>query len=168
MAISMRSLAADYGYDESTCRNIWVPAGLDMSWPDKQIRKWVADNVIKPLRETDLKEQMDREKLRKLSAEAALVEMDLQIKMGELVSTDYLESTLSEFFADMKNYMRTIPQKHYIELFESQDALELKQKLSAFIDSTLNEIGNYEYEMPDEQDEITEGTQPSNQEDSTA
>lgn len=167
MAISMRSLATDYGYDESTCRNIWVPAGLDMSWPDKQIRKWVADNVIKPLRETDLKEQMDREKLRKLSAEAALVEMDLQIKMGELVSTDYLESTLSEFFADMKNYMRTIPQKHYIELFESHDALELKQKLSAFIDSTLNEIGNYEYEMPDEQDEITEGTEQGNQEDPT-
>lgn len=40
-----------------------------MSWPEVQIREWVVQEVLLPLRETDLREQMDRERLRRMTAE---------------------------------------------------------------------------------------------------
>lgn len=153
MKLSINQLAKDYGYDESTIRKLWLDRGLDMSWPEKEIRDWVVQNVLKPLRDTNLREQMDREKLRKLQAEASTAELELDKELEKVVEIDYLESSLSAYFGELKNYLRTIPQKHYLELFESEDALELKQKLSNFIDEVLNEIGNQEYEMPEEENE---------------
>jgi len=69
--ISINQLAKQYGYDESTIRQICVPKGLDMSLSEQDIRAWIVQEILKPLRETDLREQMDREKLRKLQAEAS-------------------------------------------------------------------------------------------------
>lgn len=151
--ISIRSLAQQYGYDESTVRQSWIPKGLDMSWPEVQIREWVVSEVLQPLRDTDLREQIDRERLRRMAAEASQAELELNKQLGLVVDTAYLESSLSEFFSQMKNYLRTIPQKHYLELFESEDALQLKTKLAGFIDEVLNDIGTHEYEMPEEENE---------------
>lgn len=125
MKLSINQLAKDYGYDESTIRKLWLDRGLDMSWPEKEIRDWVVQNVLKPLRDTNLREQMDREKLRKLQAEASTAELELDKELEKVVEIDYLESSLSAYFGELKNYLRTIPQKHYLELFESEDALEL-------------------------------------------
>lgn len=80
-----------------------------MSWPEVQIRAWIVQEVLKPLRETDLREQMDREKLRKLQAEASQSELELEKQLGQVVDVDYLESSLSEYFRQLKNYLRTIP-----------------------------------------------------------
>jgi len=169
--ISINQLAKQYGYDESTIRQIWVPKGLDMSLSEQDIRAWIVQEILKPLRETDLREKMDREKLRKLQAEASQAELELDKELGNVIDIAYLESSLTEYFSQLKNYLRTIPQKHYLELFESQDALELKQKLSVFIDEVLNEIGNQEYEMPeeekdDEQGQVNKDTESGDQEDS--
>lgn len=173
MKLSINQLAKDYGYDESTIRKLWLDRGLDMSWPEKEIRDWVVQNVLKPLRDTNLREQMDREKLRKLQAEASTAELELDKELEKVVEIDYLESSLSAYFGELKNYLRTIPQKHYLELFESEDALELKQKLSNFIDEVLNEIGNQEYEMPEEENDeqqgkVDEDTKQGSEEDPTA
>lgn len=173
MKLSINQLAKDYGYDESTIRKLWLDRGLDMNWPEKEIRDWVVQNVLKPLRDTNLREQMDREKLRKLQAEASTAELELDKELEKVVDIDYLHSSLSAYFGELKNYLRTIPQKHYLELFESEDALELKQKLSNFIDEVLNEIGNQEYEMPEEendeqQGQVDEDYQQGSEEDSTA
>ncbi|TWD31571.1 terminase small subunit [Pantoea sp. SJZ147] len=169
--ISIRSLGRQYGYDESTIRQSWIPKGLDMSWPEEQIRAWVVDEVLKPLRDTDLNEQIARERLRRMAAEASQAELELDKQLSLVVDTAYLESSLSEFFSQMKNYLRTIPQKHYLELFESEDALQLKTKLAGFIDEVLNEIGNQEYEMPEEENEqgqVNENTEQGSSEDPTA
>jgi len=168
--LSIRSLAIQYGYDESTIRQAWIPKGLDMSWPEVQIRAWIVQEVLKPLRDTDLREQMDREKLRKLQAEATQAELELAKQLEQVVDVGYLESSLSEYFSQLKNYLRTIPQKHYIELFESEDALALKTKLAGFIDEVLNEIGNQEYEMPEEEHEqgqVNENIESSSEENSS-
>jgi hypothetical protein len=115
--ISINQLAKQYGYDESTIRQIWVPKGLDMNLPEQDIRAWIVQNILQPLREIDLREQMDLEKLRKLQAEASQAELELNKQLGLVVDTGYLESSLSEYFSQLKNYLRTIPQKHYLELF---------------------------------------------------
>jgi hypothetical protein len=169
--ISINQLAKQYGYDESTIRQIWVPKGLDMNLPEQDIRAWIVQNILQPLRETDLREQMDREKLRKLQAEASQAELELNKQLELVVDTSYLESSLSEYFSQLKNYLRTIPQKHYLELFESEDALTLKTKLAGFIDEVLNEIGSQEYEMPEdenEQGQVNEDTEQGSSEDPTA
>lgn len=168
--ISIRSLAVQYGYDESTIRQSWIPKGLDMSSSEEHIRAWIVQEVLKPLRETDLREQMDREKLRKLQADASQAELELAKLLGQVIGVEYLEASLSEYFSQLKNYLRTIPQKHYLELFESEDALVLKTKLSAFIDEVLNEIGNQEYEMPEEdheQGKVNENSESGREEDSS-
>lgn len=168
--ISIRSLASQYGYDESTIRQAWIPKGLNMEWPEEQIRAWIVENILKPLRDTDLNEQIQRERLRRLAAEASQAELELEKQLSLVVDTAYLESSLSEFFSQIKNYLRTIPQKHYLELFESEDALQLKTKLAGFIDEVLNEIGNQEYEMPEEENEqgqVNEDTESGSEEDST-
>jgi len=169
--ISINQLSKQYGYDESTVRQIWIPKGLDMSLPEHEIRAWIVLNVLKPLRETDLREQMDREKLRKLQAEATQAELELAKQLEQVVDVTYLEFSLSEYFSQLKNYLRTIPQKHYLVLFESEDALQLKKKLAGFIDEVLNEIGSQEYEMPEEENEqgqFNEDTEQDSSEDPTA
>ncbi|MCW6030176.1 terminase small subunit [Pantoea sp. JK] len=168
--ISIRSLGRVYGYDESTIRQAWIPKGLDMSWPEEQIRAWVVENILKPLRDTDLNEQIQRERLRRMAAEASQAELELEKQLSLVVDTAYLESSLSEYFSQLKNYLRTIPQKHYLELFESQDALQLKTKLAGFIDEVLNEIGNQEYEMPEEENEqgqVNEDPESGSEEDTS-
>jgi hypothetical protein len=111
--ISIRAIANQYGYDESTIRQSWIPKGLDMSWTEEKIRTWIVQKVLKPLRNTDLREQMDREKLRKLQAEASQAELELDRQLGQVIDVEYLEASLSEYFSQLKNYLRTIPQKHY-------------------------------------------------------
>lgn len=58
---------------------------------EQDTRAWIVQNVIKPLRENDTKEQIELERLKKLQAEAALAELDLQEKAGQVVSTAYVE-----------------------------------------------------------------------------
>lgn len=101
--ISIRSLASQYGYDESTIRQAWIPKGLDMKWPEEQIRAWIVENILKPLRDTDLNEQIQRERLRRLAAEASQAELELEKQLSLVVDTAYLESSLSEFAARWRN-----------------------------------------------------------------
>ncbi|TSH83621.1 hypothetical protein [Pantoea sp. paga] len=59
MKLTMNQLAKEYGYDESTVRQSWTQRGLDMSLPEDEIRAWVVLNILKPLRETDLRDQIE-------------------------------------------------------------------------------------------------------------
>ncbi|WP_288492963.1 hypothetical protein [uncultured Pantoea sp.] len=106
--ISINQLSKIYGWDESTIRKIWVNKGLDMSWPEERVHSWVIANILTPLRETNLREQTDREKLREQIAKAGKAELELQQQRSEVVDTSYLESSLSEYFSQLKNYLRTV------------------------------------------------------------
>lgn len=41
---------------------------------DSNARSWIVDNVLKPLRDTNTKEQIEQERLKKLSAERQLAQ----------------------------------------------------------------------------------------------
>ena len=90
--VSIKLIVKQYGFDESTVRQIWIQKGLDMSWPEEQIRIWVRDTIIKSLRETNLREQMERQKLLKLTVETAMSELELKQQIGHVVDIDYLNS----------------------------------------------------------------------------
>lgn len=165
MSLNYKKLSELYGWDESTIRKGWVSRGLDINKPDDEIFQWVQNNVLNPLRETDLREQIDRERLRKMKAEADQQELELKKATEQVIDTDYLYMALTEHFTKIKNQLRTVPIKSYIDLYECETALELKIKLQEVIDDVLTEIGNMEYEHENEQEEAQEVTKESTESD---
>ncbi|MBL5901580.1 hypothetical protein I7V27_22070 [Lelliottia amnigena] len=129
------------------------------------------------MRNTDTKEQIELERLKKLKAEAALSELELQEKQGLVVSTVYIEQILTEYLFQVKTAMRAIPSKTYLELFAQTNAKDLRDILKQHIDSTLFQLGSMEFELPtdeeiledgNEQEEINESTDESTTDDTTA
>lgn len=158
--IPLTQLARNYGFDESTLRK-WkqqgMPHGKDIS--DEVTISWIVENQIKPLRNTDVKEQIEIQRLAKLTAEARQAEIDLEIKMESLIETQYLENELSTFFKHIRDHLRTLPNKKYLELFEQETAVECKRVLQQSIDDILNEIGDFKLGGKDaEPEQITEST----------
>ncbi|EQA0619417.1 terminase small subunit [Escherichia coli] len=176
LTISYSELSRRYGYDVSVISREWVNRGLDCTKSEKEIYEWIRTNIIDPLRNTDIKEQIDQERLKKLSAERQLAELELAEKNGLVVSTEYLEQVLTEYLFQVKTAMRAIPSKTYLELFAQTDAKDLRDILKQHIDSTLFQLGSMEFELPtdeeildgNEQEETNESTDESTSNDTTA
>lgn len=157
MDISLRSLARQYGYDESTVRT-WVEKGMPTD-TDSNARSWIVDNVLKPLRDTNTKEQIEQERLKKLSAERQLAELELKEKNELVVSTTYIEQVLTEYLFQVKTVMRAIPSKTYLELFSQTDAKDLRDLLKTEIDKTLYQLGSMEFELPTDEEILEYGNE---------
>lgn len=154
-----KEIAERMGVTDSTVSREWAKRG--MPHPNKttkrEIDQWILINIIQPLRESDIKEQIEKERLRKIKIEADLVEIELNISTGKVLDTDYVTQTLTSYFASMRSVLRSIPASIYVELFESEDADTLRRKLEERIDDKLREIGSYEYEeQPEDDDEDSE------------
>lgn len=167
-------LAKIYGYDPVTVSRDWTSRGLDISLSEDEIYQWVADNVLTPLRgQTDLKTETQIEQLRLAKAKADIEEMEADLKRKNLVEVDYVTETLSGYFNQMKSMLRSIPNTTYIELFSSEDANQLREKLKDKIDEVLRDIGSYEYEEEtengfSESEETDQDTEQSSEGDTTA
>lgn len=172
--ISMNALAKQYGYDESTVRQ-WrdkgMPVGKDV---DESItREWIVQNIITPLRNTDIKEQIEMERLKKLKAEASLSEIELAEKENTVISSEYIEAVLTAYLFKLKTTIRSIPSKVYLELFAMDNAKDLRDRLRDVIDLTLTDLGDMEFELPEdmeifnehEQEQINECTDESTSDD---
>ncbi|EFH8694494.1 hypothetical protein CTI76_20460 [Escherichia coli] len=117
------------------------------------------ENVLAPLRNTDTKEQIEQERLKKLKAEAALAELELDEKNGEVISTAYIEQVLTEYLFQVKTAMRAIPSKTYLELFAQTDAKDLRDLLKTEIDKTLYQLGSMEFELPTDEEILEYGNE---------
>ncbi len=115
--------------------------------------------------------------MKKLKAEAALAELDLAEKNGDVISAAYIEKVLTEYLFQVKTAMRAIPSKTYLELFARTDAKDLRDLLKAEIDKTLYQLGSMEFELPtdeeileygNEQDKIYEDITESTTDNTTA
>ena len=126
-AISLNQLAKQYGYDESTVRG-WrdrgMPCGEGVT--DEVTRGWIVQNILRPLRETDIKEQIEQERLKKLTAERHLVDLELSLKTGTVLSSEYVETVLTSYLHEIKTSIRAIPSKVYLELFALDNAKDLR------------------------------------------
>ncbi|MFJ5420283.1 hypothetical protein ACIPSQ_06475 [Pectobacterium parvum] len=162
MALSYRSIAKQYGYDESTVRQSWAKKGMPdpKSSTELEVRQWIVTNILNPLRDTDTQEQIQRERLRKLTAEAEQAEISVRQCMDELIEITVVQNELSSYLKRIRDHLRTIPNKTYLELFEQEKTIDLKRVLQSRIDEVLNECGRFNYEPPQEEnnkeDEHTE------------
>lgn len=150
MKISIRTLAKQYGFDESTVRT-WIEKGMPTD-TEQNSRVWIVEHVLKPLRDTNTKEQIEQERLKKLSAERQLAELELAEKNGEILQTSYVEQVLTEYLFQVKTAMRAIPSKTYLELFAQNDAKDLRDILKENIDKTLLQLGSMEFELPTDEE----------------
>ncbi|EPJ7268457.1 TPA: hypothetical protein ME558_004824 [Klebsiella pneumoniae] len=160
-----QEIADRFGVENSTASRIWSKRGLDITWPKKLVDDWLLTNIIRPLQNGDTKEHIQKATLRKLEAEANIKELELKTISGSLISTDELEVVLTEYFAQFRKVMRSIPASIYLELAESaDDPIRMKTKLQEAIDEGLRQIGTLDYER-EEQD--IESSEEDSEDDST-
>lgn len=157
MKTSIRTLAKQYGYDESTVRS-WVLKGMPMD-TDYNTRKWIVENILKPLRNTNIKEQIEQERLQKLTTERQLAELELQEKLEHVLNTEYVEQVLTAYLYQIKTTIRSIPNKIYLELFAMTDAKDLRDRLKEVIDTHLYQLGEMEFELPEDKEILDEQEQ---------
>lgn len=109
------TIAKRYGFDMKSVTTWLNERGADSCWcSDKQrfrepeITEWVVKNIITPLREVDNKEAMDQAKLRKLDAEARIMEMKARETAGSLIPVALVESSISKFSSLVRTAMLQI------------------------------------------------------------
>jgi phage terminase Nu1 subunit (DNA packaging protein) len=152
--ISINQLAKQYGYDESTIRKVWVNKGLDVTKSDQEVYQWICDNILDPLRNTDVKEQIEQKRLEKITAETALTEIELAEKEEAVISTEYVETVLTAYLYQIKTSIRSIPNRIYLELFAMTDAKDVRDRIKDEIDKTLYELGQMDFEQLPEDTEV--------------
>lgn len=164
--ITYQAIADRYGYDVSTVSRDWKNRGLDITKSEAEINKWIIENIIKPLRSDEsTKAQIEKERLRELTATANIKELDEAERRGELINVAIVESELAKYFHQFKTIMRSIPSSEYLKLFESKDAITLKNNLQEVIDNALREIGSLELSG---EEQIQEDLPTNNKKDTTS
>jgi len=154
LTISYSELSRRYGFDVSVISRDWVAKGLDCTKSENEIYQWIRTNILEPLRNTDVKEQIEQKRLEKLTAESALTLIELAEREETVISTQYLETVITAYLHQIKTSMRSIPNKIYLELFAMTDAKDVRDRLKDEIDKTLYELGQMEFEQLPEDTEI--------------
>ncbi|ROP61599.1 hypothetical protein EDF81_0070 [Enterobacter sp. BIGb0383] len=176
LTISYSELSRRYGFDVSVISREWVAKGLDCTKSETEIYNWIRTNIIDALRNTDVKEKIEQERLQKLTAERQMAELELQQQLETVVSTEYLEQVITAYLFKIKTSIRAIPSKVYLDLFAMNDAKDMRDRLKEEIDKNLYQLGEMEFELPedmeiineDEQTEINEPPEEDPSDDTTA
>ncbi|MBC5790626.1 hypothetical protein [Providencia sp. JUb39] len=164
--ITLTELSKMYGYSYQAVKK-WQERGMPFNYntrraPKQKAITWVLENILNPLREVDVQQQIQQEKLKKVRAEVAGIEMKNRIEMGGLIPVSYAETALSGFCASVKQTMLQIATIDSLEILEAAtDQKAIKEKLFEIIEKRLNEIGDImlssKFEEYDEYSEDEEG-----------
>lgn len=142
-------VAKRYGFDMKPVTNWMNERGADFCWcSDKrkfrepEITEWVVKNIITPLREVDNKELMDQAKLRKLDAEARIMEMKARETANSLIPVQLVEASVSKFSSMVRTSMLQIATTQAQPILEAAtDTRTLKRVLAEIINERLDEVG---------------------------
>ncbi len=100
------------------------------------------ENIINPLKETSIKEQIDVEKLRRRGHLRTLPNARTEA-MNQLIPVGYVEQELAEYCGKVKQTILQIATIDALEILESAtDQKTLKNKLREIIERRLNEVGD--------------------------
>ncbi|RYM64679.1 MULTISPECIES: hypothetical protein [Serratia] len=160
--ITYQTIADRYGYDISTVSRDWKSRGLDITKSEMEINQWIVQHIVSPLRNDEsTKVQIEKERLRDLTATANIKELDERERRGELISVSIVEAEFAKYFHQFKSIIRSIPSSEYLKLFESKNAITLKNKLQEVIDNALREIGSLELGNEEVQEDLQENDKES-------
>ncbi|EAS0488571.1 hypothetical protein FD680_00035 [Salmonella enterica] len=160
--ITLTELSRLYGFTLNAAKR-WIDRGLPYNTHTRRVPKdkgvaWVLENVINPLKQTSVKEQIDLERLRRERALATAAEMDNREKMNNLIPVSYVEQELAEYCGRVKQTLLQIATIDNLEILEAAtDQKALKEKLREVITRRLNEVGDmFENADPNESEEDEE------------
>ncbi|HAM6012170.1 TPA: hypothetical protein IB719_001109 [Escherichia coli] len=145
--LTLTEISRLYGYTINAAKK-WQERGMPFNTntrrvPAKEGTEWIAKNIISPLRETTVKEQIDVEKLRRERALADAAERENQEAMNLLIPVGYVEQELAEYCGKVKQTILQICTIDALEILESAtDQKTLKNKLREIIERRLNEVGD--------------------------
>ncbi|MEF9771165.1 hypothetical protein RBH52_21800 [Escherichia coli] len=146
--LTLTEISRLYGYSLNGGGKRWLERGLPMNThtrrvPAKEGTEWVLKNIINPLKQTSIKEQIDVEKLRRERALADAAERENQEAMNLLIPVGYVEQELAEYCGKVKQTILQIATIDALEILESAtDQKTLKNKLREIIERRLNEVGD--------------------------
>lgn len=170
--LTLTEISRLYGYTINAAKK-WQERGMPFNTntrrvPAKEGTEWVLKNIINPLKETSIKEQIDVEKLRRERALADAAERENQEAMNLLIPVGYVEQQLAEYCGKVKQTILQICTIDALEILESAtDQKTLKNKLREIIERRLNEVGDL-FENADlgedEEEELALMDEPEEQE----
>jgi len=165
-SISIRKLGRDYGYEHSTVL-AWQKRGMPTD-TEENARAWIVDNILTPLRDGDVRDKIDQARLRKMQAEADLAEAEVKLKLDQLIEADEVHRELTQYFKTLRDYIRSLPNKIQHEVFEQDSVLKVKRVLQQRIDEMLHSIGDMKFEVPEEDEQGTQGKDAENEQDNNS
>lgn len=145
--ITLTELSKTYGYTLNAAKK-WLERGLPYNTNTRRVPKekgceWVLTNIINPLKQTSVKEQIDQERLRRERAIADTAERENRVAMNNLIPVEYVEQELADYCGKVKQTMMQIYTSDILEIMESAiDQKTLKDKLREIITRRLNEVGD--------------------------
>ncbi|EAT4181278.1 hypothetical protein BHH47_00280 [Salmonella enterica] len=146
--ITLTELAKFYGVSQPAVKKWVTERGMPYNTntrraPKEKAIEWIKVNILEPLRSTDVREQIQIEKLGKARAERIAAEMDNREKMNTLIPVSYVEAALAGFCGEVKQTILQIPTIHNLEILEAAtDPKTLKNKLRDILTERLNAIGD--------------------------
>ncbi|MGQ5713866.1 hypothetical protein ACUIJ3_06945 [Enterobacter cloacae] len=147
--LTKSQVAKRYGFDMKSVTDWMNERGADFCWcSDKrkfrepEITEWVVKNIITPSREVDNIELMDQAKLRKLDAEARIMEIKARETANSLVPVQLVEASASKFSSMVRTSMLQIATTQAQPILEAAtDTRTLKRVLAEIINERLDEVG---------------------------
>ena len=152
MLVDTNELAKIFGISTATVYN-WAKDGCPHARVDetkrggavsgyrfetREVARWrekrVLANANAKSGEVLSKEEAQR---RKLSAEAAMAELDLAKQTGDVVELSEIERKLSDQFAQLRSTLRKIPERCVIRLVGETDERRIKKIILEEVDSAL-------------------------------
>lgn len=152
--VNRTELSLIYGKNVSTI-DTWIRQGLPYEEKGSKGTGWLFDTTkVIAWRERQLREEassterieLDEAKRRKVAAEAGILEIELQQKRREVISTDEVTQGLAHAYLTVKQRLRTIPERVVPQLIAEDDEQICREILLNEIDDALLELSQMDFD----------------------
>ena len=151
----------------------WVGKGCPFVFkggPGKQwvfnsadVLSWREEQVVQQAMGDTASLDIDEARRRKLAAEAALVELDLSKRRGEVIEIEDVAGVVGDDYANVRAKSLALPTKLAPQLIGIEDTAECQALIERGVAEALEELtadGIYSGEGPDDEDQGAEESQP--------
>jgi phage terminase Nu1 subunit (DNA packaging protein) len=166
--LNKADLAKHYGKSLPTISQ-WVAKGCPFVSKGGPGKEWVFDSAeVASWREEQIAQQavgdvesldIEEARRRKMAAEAALAELDLFTRRGDLIEVDLVAGLIGEEYANVRAKILAIPTKLAPQLQGVTSAVERQDLIERAIIEVLEELtadGIYSGAVSEESDQVTE------------
>lgn len=116
------------------------PKGREVLLNTAAIAQFLEDDLKARLSNTPAAENIDQARIRKISADAALAELQLERERGEVVRIEEVAQTVGEEYAAVRAKLLAIPTKLAPRIAIEADEHTCRELLSREITEALNEL----------------------------